>query len=114
MVLQYKYVNHVQAFLVKGEIVQGFVLCFCIVHNYSSLKSLKLDINPSRRRNESETDCIQNFVAGPRINLAKLQAARAQHQQSHGLYVLSTSNSQSSPFLPLKSNRLDIEEVENC
>merc|ERR1712227_27432 len=26
---------------------------------------------------------------GPRINLAKLQAAREQHQQSHGLYVLS-------------------------
>jgi Niemann-Pick C1 protein len=53
---------------------------------------------------------------GPRINLAKLQAAREQHQQSHGLYVLSGSAvSQTSPFLPLKATSrspVDLEEVE--
>jgi len=55
-------------------------------------------------------------LKGPRINLAKLQAAREQHQQSHGLYVLSGSAvSQTSPFLPLKATSrspVDLEEVE--
>jgi len=55
---------------------------------------------------------------GPRINLAKLQAARSQQ-----LFIISNSasqNSQTSPFLPqattttLKSNRLDIVELSNA